>query len=127
MIGRGRAYCYPSRARQPGFAPGWLEAASPALRRFPAARVRKGKKGRYYVKVTYKRVNGRWRRTRESGRKQGPGYVAIRAVFKGKRLVPRGRLGFRVRYGADANGKPIWKRGPQQCIFEGRLRVRRRR
>jgi hypothetical protein len=126
VIGRGQAYCYAPRVRQSGFAPGYFDAPSPRLKRFPPAKLKKSA-GRYQLKVTYRRTGKRWRITRSRERLQGTGYVALRGSFRGKRFEGRGRVTFRVRYGADADGRSIWRRGKQQCIFEGRLAARRRR
>jgi hypothetical protein len=126
VIGKGQAYCYPPRVRGRGFAPGYFDAPSPRLRRFPTVRVRR-RAGRYRVRVTYKRTGKRWRRTRSRKRLQGPGYFALRGTFRGRRFSRRGRITLRVRYGANAEGKPIWRRGKQQCIFEGKLSSRKRR
>jgi len=127
VIGAGQAYCHPPSVRQPGFAPGYFDAPSPRLSRFPAVRLRKrGNPRRYYVRATFKRTGSRWKITRSRSRLEGPGYVTIAGYFKGKRFNRLAAGNLKVQYGADAEGMPKFALGPQQCDIAGRLGARRR-
>jgi hypothetical protein len=120
VIGAGQAYCHPPKARKPGFAPGYFIAPSPRLSRFPVIKlVTRG--AHYQLNVIFKHSGKTWKITHSRNHPEGSGYVAISGYFSRNRFVPLGRRNLIVQYGGDANGRPIYRPGPQQCNFAGRL------